>query len=84
MHKEAVAYQWVYFCQIACQFEGSMDSHLVWLDYVEPASYASAIQLLDGQLLDGLDIDGKTLSIRRKDLNVLVTTPNGGEHFKRI
>ena len=76
MHKEAVAYRWVYSYQIASQFKGSLDSYLVWLDYVEPDSYAGAIQFLDG-----LDIDGKTFSIRRKDFKVLVTTPSGGKHF---
>jgi len=76
MHKEAVAYQWVYFYQIASQFKGSLDSYLVWLDYVEPDSYAGAIQFLDS-----LDIDGKTFGMRRRDFKVIVTTPNGGKHF---
>ena len=76
MHKEAVAYQWVYFYQIASQFKGSLDSYLVWLDYVEPDAYASAIQFLNH-----LDIDGKTYSMSRKDFKVIVTTPDGGKHF---
>ena len=76
MHKEAVAYQWVYFYQIANQFQGSLDSYLVWLDYVEPDAYASAIQFLNHS-----DIDGKTFSMSRRDFKVIVTTPNGGKHF---
>ena len=76
MHKEAVAYQWVYFYQIASHFKGSLDSYLVWLDYVEPDSYTGAIRFLGS-----LNIDGKTFSIRRKDFKVIVTTPDGGQHF---
>lgn len=76
MHKETVAYQWVYYYRIVSQFQGSLDSYLVWLDYVEPDSYASAIQFLDS-----LDIDGKTFGMRRRDFKVIVTTPSGGSHF---
>ena len=76
MHKEAVAYQWVYFYQIAGQFKGSLDSYLVWLDYVEPDAYTKAIEFLNG-----LDIDGKTFSISRRNFKVVVTTPSGGKHF---
>lgn len=76
LHKEEVAYQWVYFYQIISEFKGSLDSYLVWLDYVEQDSYESAIHFLNE-----LNIDGKTFSIRRKDLKVLVKASNGGIHF---
>ncbi|MDQ2732585.1 MAG: AAA family ATPase [Armatimonadota bacterium] len=76
MYKEAVAYQWVYFYQVTGQFKGSLDSYLVWLDYVEPDAYAKAIQFLND-----LDIDGKIFSMSRRDFKVVVETPNGGKHF---
>lgn len=76
MYKEAVKYQWTYLYKNAELFEGSLDSYLVWLDYVEHDSYEQAIDFLNE-----LDIDGKTFSMSRRDFKVLVTTPNGGSHF---
>jgi len=76
LHIEKVAYRWVYFYQIISEFKGSFESYLVWLDYVEQDSYLQAIQFLND-----LNIDGKTFSIRRKDLKVLVKASNGGIHF---
>ncbi len=76
MNKEAVKYQWTYLYQNAGQFKGSLDSYLVWLDYVEHEAYEKAIDFLNK-----LDIDGKTFGISRRDFKVVVTTPNGGNHF---
>lgn len=76
MYKEAVNYKWTYFCQANPQFEGSLDSYLVWLDYVEHDAYEKAIDFLNK-----LDIDGKTFGISRREFKVLVTTPGGGSHF---
>ena len=74
--REDVAYQWVYFCKIISQFQGSLDSYLIWLEYVEPENYTNAIRYLNG-----LDIEGKTFSISRRDLKAVVTTRTGGTHF---
>lgn len=76
MYNETVQYRWTYLYQNAGQFEGSLDSYLVWLDYVEHEAYEKAIQFLND-----LDIDGKTFSISRRDFKVKVTTPSGGSHF---
>lgn len=76
MYKEAVKYQWTYLYKNAELFEGSLDSYLVWLDYVEHDAYERAIQFLND-----LDIDGKMFSISRRDFKVLVTTQSGGSHF---
>ena len=76
MFKETTPYQWVYFYQIVMQFKGSLDSYLIWLEYVDAKNYAAAIQFLNE-----LDLDGKTFSISRRDLKAVVTTPDGGTHF---
>ena len=76
IYKETTPYQWVYFYQIAMQFKGSLDSYLIWLEYVDAKNYAAAIQFLDE-----LDIEGKTFSVSRRDLKAVVTTPDGGTHF---
>jgi len=49
---------------------------LVWLEYAEPETFELVVEFLNG-----LDIDGKTFSIRRKDLKVLVAARDGGTHF---
>jgi len=76
MYKEAIKCQWTYLYKNIELFEGSLDSYLVWLDYVEHDAYEKAIDFLNK-----LDIDGKTFSMSRRDFKVLVTTPNGGSHF---
>ncbi len=76
IYKEVVAYQWVYFNQVVGQFQGSLDSYLIWLEYVEPSSYAAAISFLNE-----LDIDAKTFGISRRDLKAVVTTRGGNTHF---
>ena len=76
IHKEDVAYRWIYSYQIVSQFKGSFDSYMIWLDYVQPNNFESAIDFLNS-----LNIDGKVFSIRRRDLKVVVKTPSGGTHF---
>ncbi len=76
IHKEAVTYQWVYVYQILNNFKGSLDSYLVWLEYVEPENYTKVINFLNA-----LEIEGKTFSISRRDLKAIVSTPSGGTHF---
>ena len=74
--REDVAYQWVYFYQIAQKYEGSLDSYLIWLEYTDPETFENVTMFLNH-----LDFEGKTFSISRRDLKVEVTTRNGGTHF---
>lgn len=57
------------------KFPGSFTSYLIWLDYAEPERYAQ-IQ----QSLNDLNFDGKTFTVNRKTLDVIVRTANGHEH----
>ena len=76
IQREETRYEWVYRYQVVQDYAGSLDSYLVWLEYAEPVEFAHVVKFLND-----LDIDGKTFSIRRKDLKVLVTTRGGGTHF---
>ena len=76
LQREETRYEWVYRYEAVQNYTGSLDSYLVWLEYAEPEIFALAIDFMDG-----LDIDGKRFSIRRKDLKVLVTTHSGETHF---
>ncbi len=74
--REKTKYQWVYRYETARSFEGSLDSYLIWLDYAEPETFARVIEFLNS-----LDFDGKTFSVRRKELKVIVTTRDGQTHY---
>ena len=76
IHREETKYEWVYRYEVVQDYAGSLDSYLVWLEYAEPETFELVVDFLNG-----LDIDGKTFSIRRKDLKVLVTARDGGTHF---
>lgn len=73
--REATAYQWTYFCQFAADFRGSLSSYLIWLDYAEPEAFAHIIEFLNG-----LNFDGKTFGVARKELQAVVTTRDGQTH----
>lgn len=76
IQREETKYEWVYRYEVVQDYAGSLDSYLVWLEYAEPEEFARIVEFLND-----LDIDGKTFSIRRKDLKVLVTASSGGTHF---
>lgn len=75
IHKEEANYQWVYEYRPSEEFDGSLDSYLIWLDYAEPETYSKTIRFLNG-----LDFDGKTFSVVRKELKAIVTTRDGQTH----
>ena len=76
IQREETKYEWIYRYEVVQDYAGSLDSYLVWLEYAEPEEFARVVEFLND-----LDIDGKTFSIRRKDLKVLVTTRDGGTHI---
>jgi len=76
VNREVIKCDWVYSYEAIRTPEGSLDSYLIWLEYAELETYNRVIEFLNS-----LDIDGKTFSVRRKDLKVLVTTRGGGTHF---
>ena len=76
VRREEVLGQWVYRFNPVKSFEGSLDSYLVWLDYAEPEDFARVIEFLNS-----LHLNGKNFSILRKELKVVVKTPDGGTHY---
>ena len=76
LQREETKYEWVYRYKVVQNYAGSFDSYLTWLEYAEPDEFACVVEFLNG-----LNIDGKTFSIRRKDLKVLVAIPDGATHF---
>jgi AAA15 family ATPase/GTPase len=75
IRKEETDYQWIYEYQPSETFDGSLDSYLIWLDYAEPETYSKTIQFLNG-----LNFDGKSFSVIRKELKAIVTTRDGQTH----
>ncbi len=73
--REEVKYQWCYRYQNQNDFQGSLESYLIWLDYAEPEIFQVVIDFLNQ-----LDFEGKTFYIHRKSLSVMVKTRNGNEH----
>ena len=73
---EDIGYRWTYKYEPANRPEGSLDSYLVWLDYAYPERFPELIEFLNQ-----LDFDGKTFSVRRKELKAVVTTRDGSEHY---
>ena len=76
LQREETKYEWIYRYEVVQTYAGSLDSYLIWLEYIEPENYAAAIQFLNE-----IDIEGKTFGISRRDLKAVVTTSNGGSHF---
>lgn len=76
IQREETKYEWVHRYEVVQNYAGSLDGYLIWLEYAEPIDYAAAIQFLEE-----LDIEGKTFSISRRDLKVVVTTHSGDTHF---
>lgn len=75
VHREPSVYRWVHEFSTVTSFAGSLDSAFIWLDYAEPEGYAWI-----RELADGLDLAGKTFSVDRKSLQVMVNTASGGQH----
>jgi predicted ATPase len=75
IHKEENGYKFIHRFKTVRKFPGSFTSYLIWLDYAEPERYAQ-IQ----QSLNDLNFDGKTFTVNRKTLDVIVRTANGHEH----
>jgi len=75
IHREEIKYQWCYRYQNLSSFSGSLESHLIWLDYAEPEIFQSVIDFLNQ-----LDFEGKTFHIHRKTLSVIVKTRDGSTH----
>src|SRR5262249_23029201 len=72
INKEEIQYHWIYRYETVRTFKGSLDSYLVWLDYAEQETYVKVIEFLNG-----LNFDGKTFGVIRKELKVGVTTKDG-------
>jgi AAA15 family ATPase/GTPase len=75
VQREEINYCWTYSYQTAQSFEGSLDSYLIWLDYAEPETFSQVAEFLSQYL------DGKKISILRKDLKAVITTGDGGTHY---
>lgn len=75
VQREEINYCWTYKYQTVQSFEGSLDSYLIWLDYAEPETFSQVADFLSQYL------DGKKISILRKDLKAVVTTEDGGTHY---
>jgi len=75
VQREEIKYRWTYSYQTVQSFEGSLDSYLIWLDYAEPETFSLVSEFLSQYL------DGKKVSIFRKDLKAVVTTEDGGTHY---
>jgi AAA15 family ATPase/GTPase len=75
IHREEITYQWCYRYQNQNDFQGSLESYLIWLDYAEPEIFQVVIDFLNQ-----LDFEGKTFYIHRKCLSVMVKTRDGNEH----
>jgi AAA15 family ATPase/GTPase len=73
--REEIKYQWCYRYQNHSDFQGSLESYLIWLDYAEPEIFQVVIDFLNQ-----LDLEGKTFYIDRKRLSVMVKTRYGNEH----
>jgi AAA15 family ATPase/GTPase len=72
---ETTKLKFVNVYQPPTQFKGSLSSYLIWLDYAEREHFEKIINFLNA-----LNFEGKTFSINRKNLEVLVNTKNGHEH----
>lgn len=75
IQREEITYQWTYRYESASKFRGSLDSYLIWLDYAEPETYKHVIDFLNG-----LNLDGKTFGVQRRELKAIVTTQDGNTH----
>ncbi len=75
IYREDIKYEWCYRYQNHSDFKGSLESHLIWLDYAEPEQFYSIIKFLNQ-----LDFEGKTFYVHRKTLSVRVKTRDGNEH----
>ncbi len=75
LQREEAEYQWVCRYKVAEEFEGSLSSYLIWLDYAEPEVFARVIKFLNG-----LGFDGKTFGVVRRKLKAVVTTKDGQVH----
>ncbi len=75
IHREEIKYQWCYRYQNNSDFQGSLESYLIWLDYAEPEIFQVVIDFINQ-----LDFEGKTFYIDRKRLSVMVKTRDGNEH----
>ena len=73
--REDTSYQWVYRYVNALEFEGSLNSYLIWLEYAEPEKFAQV-----QQFLGGLYPDGKKFDVERKRLKAVVHLQNGQTH----
>ncbi len=72
---ETTKFKFVSVYQSPNKFRGSLSSYLIWLDYAEGEHFKKIIKFLND-----LNFDGKTFSINRKNLEVLVKTRNSQEH----
>ena len=75
IYQEDIKYQWCYRYQHHRDFQGSLESYLIWLDYAEPELFKTTIDFLNQ-----LNFEGKTFHIHRKSLSVRVKTRDGNEH----
>jgi predicted ATPase len=75
VHREETKYSFIRRYLSPVGYEGSLDSYLIWLEYSEPAEYERTIHFLNG-----LDFDGKTFGVSRKELKATVTTRDGHTH----
>jgi ABC-type Mn2+/Zn2+ transport system ATPase subunit len=67
-----------YWCyKDAIEFQGSLASYLIWLEYLKDKSdeYEKTIAFLNS-----LNIDGKTFGIVRENLQAITILPDGTEH----
>ena len=76
IQREDTEYCWTYRYNNVPSFEGSLDSYLIWLEYAEPEVFERVVKILND-----LNFDGKTFSVRRKELKAIVTTKDGNTHY---
>ncbi len=75
INKENTLYRFVNKFETVHQFPSSLNSYLIWLDYAQPEKCQEVLGFLNR-----LDFDGKTFSIKKIDLDVIVKTKTGHEH----
>jgi AAA15 family ATPase/GTPase len=75
IYREDVKYQWCYRYLTGFDFQGSLESYLIWLDYADKPMFELVIDFLNQ-----LNFEGKTFHINRKQLSVVVKTREGSEH----
>jgi predicted ATPase len=75
VQRSEAVYGWPLRYETARQYESSLDSYLIWLEYSDVSAYSKVISFLND-----LDFEGKKFGVSRKELKATVTTADGHMH----